>query len=449
MGDLAGEYFTDLGRDVLLRRLAEEAIGAITYNTWRYEYIFHCNQLSWFTPGRMLALAVLDRHWPRVRPHLDLAYRDLCESLEHTILPDGGYVEGPTYFRCVGRDAGLGIYFYSRALGKPMAESVPPPMRRCGGFAEALASTDESADVVPICDAANRHEIISEAIMDGLLPGSAWLRMLRKTVARHQGWPVGPLSSWTPIMADAAIAWNLIATLPEAAAEPQPLVRLPDMGLLVSHRKLGDHWVKLLIQGNKAGAGHTHEDKGSFVLEFAGETFAVDPGTCDYSHPLAGILKHCERHAMLVPYGMPERPAPACPLPLDVKPSGDGDATRFHAELDVTPGWEKYYRRWQRRWHSPEPALLTITDDYELASGDGVEFYWQTRLPVIVEGARAIIAGARGRAVVEAPAGCTWRVDELPLLDGTQYRLAFRQAGQTGRMTTCVRLEVKGTKSHR
>ena len=48
----------------------------------------------------------------------------------------------------------------------------------------------------------------------------------------------------------------------------------------------------------KAGAGHNHEDKGSFVLEFAGETFAMDPGTCDYSNPLAEILSHCERHNM-------------------------------------------------------------------------------------------------------------------------------------------------------
>ena len=441
--DLAGECFTDAGRDFLMRRLAEEAIGAIQFNTWKHEYIFDCNQLAWFTPGRMLALGVLHRHWPRVRPYLDIAYSDLCESLERSILPDGGYVEGPTYFRCVGRDAGLGLYYHGRAIGRPMAEIVPEPMRRCGDFAEALIGTDGANDVIPICDGGGgRHEVISQAIMASLLPDSAWTRMLHKTVARNGGWPV---NEWTqglniPAMADAAISWGLMADLPTAGAEPRPFVQLPAMGPLASQRRLNGEWVKLFIQGNHAGAGHTHEDKGSFVLEFAGETFALDPGSCDYSHPLAGEVCHCERHNMLVPYGTPERPHPECPLPHDVKPIGKGDETAASAEIDATPGWEPYYKRWQRTWDSPTPSELTITDDYELAVGEGVEFYWQTRLPVEIDGSRAAVIGQRGRIELEAPEECVWRVDELPLLDGIQRRLACRYVGRCGTRVITVRL---------
>jgi hypothetical protein len=445
--DLAGECFTDLGRDFLLRRLAEEAIGAIQFNTWKYDYIFHCNQLSWFTPGRMLALGVLRRHMPRVAPYLEIAYRELCESLEATILPDGGYVEGPTYFRCVGRDAGLGIYFYSRAIGKPLAELIPPAMRRCGAFGEALISTDAVQNMVPICDGGPVHEIISQAIMAGLLPGSAWERMLRASMARFDGWPVNPISGTTvnlPMMGDAIIAWGMTAQLPSTPSEPHPFVALPDMGPMVSQRRLGVHWVKLFLQGNQAGAGHTHEDKGSFILEFAGDTFAMDPGTCDYSNPLAGMLKNCERHNMLVPYGLPARPAPPCPLPYEVKPHGTGDESCLHAELDLTPGWEAYYRHWRRSWHSSSPDELTITDDYALAAGDGVEFYWQTRLPVTLDGCRALITGRQGCAELVAPEGCPWRLEELPLLDGVQYRLAFTQPGQAGTLAVQVRLHTQG-----
>ncbi len=446
--DLAGEYFTDVGRDFLLRRLAEEAIGSIQFNTWKYDYIFHCNQLAWFSPGRMLALGVLNRHWPRVRPYLDIAYGELCESLEATILPDGGYVEGPTYFGCVGRYAGLGVYHYSRALGQPMAGLIPPAMQRCGAFAEALVSTDDGSDLVPICDAVPQHGIISQAIMAGLLPESAWAPMLKKAMARNGGWPasLAPGKDTVPALVDAAIAWDLTERLPGGAHQAQPLVVLPDMGPLASQRRLGAHCVKLFIQGNRAGAGHTHEDKGSFVLEFAGDTFALDPGTCDYSHPLAGLLQNCERHNMLVPYGTAERPAPQCPLPPDVKPQGRGDATAFHAQLDATPGWGRYYRHWRRAWDSPSPDRLAITDDYELVSGEGVEFYWQTRLPVTVDGARAVITGQRGRAVVDAPAGCAWRVEELPLLEGIQRRVAFRHPGMAGTLTVQVHLEATDSK---
>jgi hypothetical protein len=280
--DLAGEYFTGLWRDFLLRRLAEGAIGAIQYNTWRHDYIFQCNQLAWFMPARL----------------------------------------------------------------------SPVP------------------------------------------------------------------------------------------SELQPFVCLPDMGPLVSHRLLGGHWVKLFIQGNKTWAGHAHEDKGSFVLEFAGDTFAMDPGTCDYSNPMAGILQQCERHNMLVPFGLNVRPAPQNPLPHDVKPRGTGDAISFHAEIEATPGWEPYYRHWHRKWDSPKPDVMTVTDDYELAAGDGVEFYWQTRLPVRLDGVVAVITGRQGRVEVEAPEGCTWRLDELPLLDGIQHRLAFRLAGKSGHVAVQARLIV-------
>ncbi|MBT7864712.1 MAG: hypothetical protein HN712_30680 [Gemmatimonadetes bacterium] len=440
--DLAGECFTDLGRDLLLRRLAEEAIGTIHFNTWKFDYIFECNQLAWFAPGRMLALAVLNRHWPRTRQYMDIAYRELCESLESSILPDGGYVEGPTYFRCVGRDAGLGIYYYSRAIGEPMQDLIPPAMKRCGDFGETLMSTDDAGDMVPICDGNRQHDPLSLAILAGLLPQSAWSRMLQKTFARNDGWPtMTPLASdRVPMVSDAAIAWSLTEQLPQISTEPAVLIALPAMGPMASHRRLGDHWVKLFIQGNHAGAGHTHEDKGSFVLEFAGDTFAMDPGTCDYSHPLAAVLKNCERHNMLIPYGMTQRPHPLCPLPHDVTPQGTGDSTTVRARIDLTPGWEEYYRRWTRVWDSPSPDRLSITDAYELIDGAGVDFYWQTRLPVTIDAERAIITGRRGRAQIEAPSGIVWELEQLPLLDGVQHRLSLRQPGDAGTLTVQVRL---------
>ena len=441
--DLAGEYFTDLGRDFLLRRLAEESIGSITYNTWSRHHIFGCNQLAWFTPARMLTLGILSRHSPRVRPYLDIAYSELCDSLDATILPDGGYPEGPMYFRCIGRDAGLGVYYYSRAIGRPMAELIPAAMRRCGDFGELVVSTDDTQDTIPFCDARPAHEILSQAIMAELLPDSAWPPMLRKCMALHGGWPVNPLyeeDGYPDMMADPAIAWGIAERLPTVLAEARPFVILPEMGPLSSLRVFQGHQVKLLIQGNRAGAGHAHEDKGSFVLECAGETFAMDLGTCTYGNPLAGLLQQCERHNMLVPYGCDERPAPSLHLPHDVKPTGRGDATSFHAEIDASPGWEPFYRRWQRTWDSPNPGILTITDAYALAKGTGVEFFWQTALPVQVEGHRAVIQGKRIRVVLEAPTGCVWRVDDLPLVGRVQHRLAFRHAGLSGSFAVVAHL---------
>ena len=442
--DLAGEMFTTVGREFLLRRLAEEAVGTIQYNTWKYDYIFGCNQLAWFTTGRMLALAVLEKHWPRVRAYREIAWQELGDSLHQTILADGGYVEGPTYFRCVGRDAGLGLLFYSRAAGAPLESHIPEPLRRCADFAEALISTDAQHDMIPICDGTASHEALSQAIMTRILPGSAWTRMWQKTRARHQGYLHNDPRHPTNLL-DAALALRLgdAATAPAPA---RPFVALPDMGVLASHRWLGKQPVKLFIMGNRAGAGHTHEDKGGFVLEFAGETFAMDPGTTDYSNPLTTALKNCERHNLLVPVVTDgTRPHPQCPLAVDVKPRGHGDAGQFTAEIDATPGWDGWYRRWTRRWESPTPDRLVIHDAYKLAAGRGVEFFWQTTLPVRVTGDTVTLTGQRGVAIIRAPAGSAIRVEELPSVgDRVQRRIAFRTCQHQGQLETVVTLQATG-----
>ena len=429
--DLCGEWFTDTGREYVLRRIMEEGLGTINFNTWKHEYIFHCNQLAWFTPGRMLGYATVEKLSPRARPYTEIAYNELVESLEHTILPDGGYVEGPTYFRCVGRDAGLSLYYYARARGRSFASVIPDVMKRTADFGAAVASTDESADVIPICDARPIVEHEMAAVMAAILPDSQWVSVYRKAVGRTGGMP------------NALLAYKLAKDIPARATPAPAFVSLPAMGVMASVRELDGEWVKLLLMGNRAGAGHTHEDKGSFVLEFAGETFALDPGTCDYSHPLADELKNCERHNMLIPIGMPERPHPDCPLPVDVKPEGNGDTTQFHARIDATPGWSAYYRKWVRQWDSPAPNTLIIHDEYGLASGNGIEFYWNTQREVKVEGNTVILSGRRGTVRIEAPADCAIRIDTLPLLDGAiQRRIAIRKIGVAGELRVQVHLEV-------
>ena len=427
--DLAGEMFTAMGRDYLLRRIAEEGLGNINFITWKHEYIFHMNQLAWFTPGRMLGYLTLERYWKHVEPYTDIAYQNLIESLEDSVLPDGGYMEGPTYFRCVARDGGLPLYYYARARGKEFAAIIPESMTRTTTFAEAMVSTTTEGDVIPICDARPQMEQEAVSVMAALLPHSQWAAIFHKTLERTGG------------MAETVLAWQMSKSVPERDPELLPFIFLPIMGVMGSVRKLGAATVKLFIMGNKAGAGHTHEDKGNFVLEYAGETFAMDPGTCDYAHPLSLTLKTCQRHNMLIPAGLIDRPHPQSPLPFDVRPRGEGDATSMRATIDLTPGWEGYYKKWVRTWDSPTPDTLTITDEYELASGDGVEFYWNTQQEITINGSTIVLMGERGKVEIAVPAGCSVRVDDLPLLSGAvQRRIAICKPGCSGRLEVAVRL---------
>jgi len=429
--DLAGEMFTRTGRDFLLRRLAEEATGTTNFVSWKFDYIFRNNQLAWFTPGRMAAYLVMEQEWPRVAPYTDIAYRDLLTNLDNAILPDGGFVEGPTYFNTVGNNACRSLHYYARFRDADAFTLIPDVLRRTGDFIGAVTSTTPEVDVIPICDAGTRMDHDTLAMMAALLPESPWVAMFQKAVARSGGQPSGLLS------------WVVRERIPSDVRPVSPFVRLPEMGVIASTRQFGAHTVKLLLMGNRAGAGHTHEDKGSFVLEFAGQVFAMDPGTCSYSNPLSSLYKQCQRHNMLVPTGTPERPHPKSPLPVDVKPEGEGDGTAFRAHADLTPGWDGYYRKWTRSWTSADPSRLVTRDEYELEKGDAVEFYWQTELPVEVRGGTVVITGDRGTVTLVVPEDCTARVDDLPLVDGTQHRIVFRREAVSGSVEVSAFLQTE------
>jgi hypothetical protein len=180
------------------------------------------------------------------------------------------------------------------------------------------------------------------------------------------------------------------------------------------------------------------------VLEFAGEAFAMDPGICEYEDPNHVLMKQCQSHNMLVPIGMNERPSPKQPILVDVKAVGKGNRKSVHAKMDVTPGWETYYRRWVRSWDSSTPDVLTITDEYELNEGTGVDFLWQTVLPCEVNGQRITIKGSRASLVLEAPSDCSVRVDVVPGSENaTRNRIAIRKSGASGTLRVAIRLQGK------
>lgn len=420
--DLAGEAFTEAGRTYLMRRLAEEGIGLINYVAWRHEYIFHCNQLAYFNTGRMYAYLVLEREWPRVKPYTDLAYLDAINNLENAIQPDGGSLEGPGYLNPIVRENYKAIKHYARSRGREVTDLIPNILKLTANYAAVVASTTED-DVIPICDSGSDFRSDTLKILITLMPQSHWTTMYNKLLVR-----------------------NGMIPLTQTGPAPPAYIALPDTGYIASTRRLGEHLVKLFIMGHKAGADHTHEDKGSFVLEFAGQTFATDLGICDYDDPISAIYKHCQRHNMLVPAGLLDRAHPQRPLPVDVKPTGYGDEKAFHARIDATPGWEKYYRKWIRSWDSPSPDTLIIRDEYALAGGNAVEFYWQTKLPVRQKDRTVIIRGKQGRAILNIPPDCTVRIDRLPLAEGQQHnRIAIHKSGSQGVLEVKVHLSVFST----
>lgn len=415
--DVAGNIFTDAGRIYLMRRLAEEGIGPTNFVMWRHEYVFHCNQFAYFNTGRMYAYLVLEREWPRVRPYTDIAYHEAISNLETVIQPDGGCLEGPSYFGPTIRENYHAIRHYAHARGKKISDIIPDVLKSTANFAAVVSSTTAD-DVIAVCDAGTDFRRDTLEVLVDLMPESHWIKMYNKKRLLNGERPIPQQEPLVPVF-----------------------ISLPHTGYMTSTRELEGQKLKVFIMGHKAGADHTHEDKGSFVLEFAGQTFAMDLGICDYDNPISAIYKHCQQHNMLAPIETNERAHPMRPLPVDVKPVGHGNENSFHASIDATPGWEGYYKKWIRTWDSPSPDTLIIRDEYELASGEGVEFYWQTKLPVELSGNNITIIGEKGSVTLTAPENCAILADTLTLYDGDQHnRIAIRKEEFEGILEVQVKL---------
>jgi hypothetical protein len=456
--DLCGEFFTPLGRDLILRRIATEGHGAMCHASWWWEYMYHTNQMVWITPARLYGLLLLEKTMPmrgegfpvppsRVAPHTDIVWANLQDNLSKALLPDGGYVEGPNYFTWVARQVAFSALLYARGRNEDARKLVPASLFKTAPLAEMLYSTDEGQDMILVGDA---MIAVGEglAFLAWLMPDTHWVTIYRKSLKR-----AGAAAMLLPMRLDREI--------PAAGPALLPFLEMKDLGYMASVRPLGNEWVKLFIVGNKAGGDHQHEDKGSFILEFAGDSFGFDFGVVDYANPVCDLLKQCQRHNMLTPWSETERPKPANPLKVDMKPLGSGDATKFHATIDAACAWDGWFSKWQRTWDSPTPDTFTITDEWAVEKGDGVIFHWTTRLPIRLEGNRAVIQGKRARAELTLPADCEAKVEQLPLMDPrrkatdeqrreiiqygwahaeTQPRLTVRQRGKSGTMRIAVKL---------
>jgi hypothetical protein len=430
--DLAGSWLTPAGKILILRRLAEDGLGNINYTMMRYPYMFTCNQAGIFSVGRLAIYALLEKQtdWGHVAPHTDLAFAELNENIGNIFVADGGFPEGSGYLVYTLDSILPAFAIYGNARNKPLNTLLPPLMAKIDDYLEVLRSTEKTNSLILVADAQGgpfapiTPSVLS--VLSKIRSGGAAERLLAAV-------PKSSFALWAlPAPELSNIDANYFV----------PFVRLPESGFAASSRKLDDKWVKLVVVGGPANAGHNHQDRGSFVLEFAGETFAADPGGLNYA-VTPYTMKFAQNHNMLVPIASGTTlPSAQNPAPLAVIPDAKGDAISFDASINPGVLWPEHYKIWRRAFASPSPAELTITDEYELIKGDGVEFLWHTPLPVTQANGQVIIQGARGKAVITPPAGTT--IEIIPHRDLGCRKLAtiiFRYNGSKGKLSTQVLLK--------
>jgi len=401
--DWAGGALTVHGRDVLCHSLYFKGLCRMKYDFARNEYIYGMNQGCVFSPGRIITLQVLRKYWPRVDWELSQAYKDLDETVRRTIYDDGGYGEGPLYYRAVAHYALLSYMLQSRQQQAPVRELVPPGFLKGADYMGMYVAT------------APPHEMLW--LSDGAAHGRTtdWLAMFAAITGdeRWNGSLVDSLGSPEldgSVGSDVAAAWlgTSVKTLifgPSDLSRRRPMVPTfkihASTGHATSLRETERGPIRLHLSGSSKTEGHSHQDKGAMILEAFGEPLLIDRGITFYGDPVTEILKIARLHNLLAPSGETGDDLEQInPCPAGVCPVGSGDEKSLHLEIDTTAAWGGKVSKMLRAIDSPDPLHFTITDHAELTEPTAVTFHLHSRFPLTVNGNTATFQAGKSKLLV-------------------------------------------------
>jgi len=410
--DWAADYLTPYGRETLRDVLIRQALAHIESDLMRWEYVWGMNQGLMFNHGRLMALLAVHQTYPRYRARLLEAERDQHTMLEAYVTPDGGTLEGMGYWQAA-LEVGLPpLCAMARLHGQPVEAYATDTLRRTGDFALDMLSIQAHAGgrrflpVNSIMADTGVHPFVA-AFFARVSKRPEWLAAWRESVETARAPDVFALLLAGGLDADAT-AKGGVPVRPRLGVYPGvgqvTCIRdAPGAGLVHFHFCTGP-----------GKGGHTHEDKGSFLIETAHGTLAMDRGMLHYDHPEHLLLGRSGRHNLFCPEdadGLAVRQHPS---------TTEGGILRSALQADgVLLLASDQSRTWApgtvlsslRRVISPDASLYLIADELETAEELTASFRINTAWPIEARGRAWRIRGPRTDLLVVpldwTPAGVT------------------------------------------
>ncbi len=410
--DWAGAWFTPNGEHLVRCAIATKGLPRVRHVFLQYDYMLNCNQSHMIALGRLLGLLVLERAWPRTRADIDIFEHDLQEIIDRYIQSDGSTDEGLHYWNSTFRTTVPALAALARFRGRPLAALVPRKLKAMDGFIASLLSTaGEPGSYLPIGDTVADSLAIDAIAMMATATGSPlWQGLLadcfrRGKRAKAERWSCdGPFT-----------VVHGPARCPAGAVKLPAFIQLKKAGHVSSCRRLGGGSVRLFLVGAMANAGHGHRDKGSFILEADGESFAIDRGMVPY-HDSGNLpfLKSEAAHNLAVPAGCAQQnPSPSASLW-----QARGGEKSLHASVDTSGTWLPPVQACRRIITSPLPDCIEIRDEFDLAEPRAVTFYLHSPLAMISGQNQAEVRGRLRTLTVRAD----WAVTRTVEACGVNWR---------------------------
>ena len=307
--DWAGCMLTEQGREVVVKALADKALPRIQQSLMKHDYMWYSNQGAWDVYGAIVFSVAIASRWPHGDMFLDRTMEILNGIVDRYIAEDGGSFEGTDYQLHTMAFAMLAAEAFGRLRGRPASEV-------------ASASLSRSVELPP------HHGERGPPSRARPAPGRR--RPGRRPMAAHcvalllrltGGRELEPLLALLlprvePDMSMRLDNPALLVFGPESLSGGSRHAGLPGpSGFGPPHLFPADAGgsVRVVLAGcGVKDAGHSHEDRGSLIVEAFGRSLLNEVGMIDYEIAEHVLLKDARYHCVACPGRSTHCPGRCC-----------------------------------------------------------------------------------------------------------------------------------------
>ncbi len=375
--DWIGSCLTWHGKNLVYDAIQQKGMPRVDADMFSVEYVRRTNQGVVFNDERIIGYIALAKRYPRYEKMLQIAEADFFEMVDSCIEPDGGYLEGPSYWHYAMDNVVEAAHVLARYHGKSLAEFAPERLKRSGSYAlSMLCRRPEGLRWLRVNDSYN-YGTYGAVISDfyyRMSGETVWADILRENL--HTGGLEGLL---------------MVPECPQGSGEPRlplGLRSLRESGETALHLQDGDKDILWHIGAGKPYFSHFHEDKGQIVLCVNSQELLIDRGNA------SAISKKPISHNLFVPesqdlpYSQPAD-APGGRVLQDEYTDGV-----FRYAADLTQAWQPgIFRSITRSLLSEKPTEMVITDRAECLQSQKMSLRFQSVYPITREGDSFCIRG--------------------------------------------------------
>ena len=399
--DWAGGMLSWHGQNIIYDAIIMKGLPRLDADIKTMDYMWKMNQGPVFASGLVIVNMALQKRYPRYGVRVQEAEKDLLTMWEDYVQSDGGSAEGPHYWEYTFLNITEAMYLLARYYGKPLEEYVPDSIKRSCKFAGACLSDAENW-FVPVNDS-HVEEIYEQAVLSFLArmeTGTFWKKKSNLSLQNRNVRTRDDVLNHLIFGQLYDVGEEDIST-----ADKAEWIHLPVTGHTTLRRNTEDlGTVGLHLISGLITYGHSHGDKGSFILEADGKALLIDRGVCAYDNAFAGLLGNSEYHNLVtaVKGGLHECQNKKDPGSSAVVTEAEYSENGLRYATDVTASWDGIFERNVRKVSSPDPYHYTIEDDLKINPEYGVCFVLNTYGKIREEAGKILIEDGGTELLVSA-----------------------------------------------